>query len=91
VQIAPAKAGGFRVLETSTLVIEFFTTPTGVLFIGTSTPGTPSLSGLFGVAYRSYATHCVLNPMQEPEQPIKAPKFEAALEAYVRASPPLLA
>eukprot|EP00013_Stygamoeba_regulata_P001653 CAMPEP_0177636240 /NCGR_PEP_ID=MMETSP0447-20121125/4331_1 /TAXON_ID=0 /ORGANISM="Stygamoeba regulata, Strain BSH-02190019" /LENGTH=186 /DNA_ID=CAMNT_0019138085 /DNA_START=16 /DNA_END=577 /DNA_ORIENTATION=+ len=84
-------SSGIKVLETDTLILECFQTPTGIKFFATAPKGTTNLAEKLKGVYDRYADFVLKNPFYELEQPIRCELFDQALSAWLveRSAPPV--
>lgn len=81
--------GGIEEIECDSFRLRCFQTPTGLKFYVIAHPhniDASALAGLLGEIYALFCDFVLKNPFYETDQPIKAQKFEVALDKLIRSS-----
>ena len=78
-------SSGIQELECDTFRLRSYQTPTGLKFYVVAHPDTSNLAGLLQDVYQLFCDYVLKNPFYEPDQPIKAAKFEVNLDKLIKA------
>lgn len=83
-----APSSGIESIEWQTAPHPFrlssYQTPTGVKFVLLCSPQQPQQEYLLKRLYECYADYCLKSPFQAPEMPIRAERFDSALNKLVK-------
>lgn len=86
-EVAPVPSSGIVEIETDAFRLRCLQTPTGLKFYVVAHPhqvDSKGLETLLGEIYGLFCDFVLKNPFYEPDQPVRAAKFEVALDKLIR-------
>jgi len=79
-----AQSSGLQVLETDSVRLQCFQTPTGTKFVLIAEKSMLHLDTMLQTVYELYADYVLKNPFYQLEQPIKCDQFDSAVEKLLK-------